>query len=125
MLEQLDGDMCGTYLSETLQLSKVLLLLTCVLTLVKGEVYDTCEEGDVSGRHLLSCEDDAGIDLRLHQFLVLVHVHLGTSHTIPQVFEPLHLSVVDGVLVLIDVYQGVIDTAHIVGKCRKGRTVDG
>ena len=75
--------MSSTNLAHTLQFLEVLLLLTCMLALVEGEIDESAEEGDICSRHLLSSEDDARVYLGLHELLILVHVHLGSTDTIP------------------------------------------
>ena len=59
MLQQLKGDVGCTYLAHAFQFLEVLLLLTCMLTLVEGEIDESAEEGDICSRHLLASEDDA------------------------------------------------------------------
>lgn len=120
MLQQLDGDVSCTYLPESFEFLKVLLLLSSMLALIKCEIDESGEKGDVRSRHLLTSQDDAGINLSLHQPLVFVHVHFSTANTIPQVLQPLYLVLGDGVLVLVDVYQGIANASDIVGECRHG-----
>ena len=87
---------------------------------IKGEIDESAEEGDICSRHLLASEDDARVNLGLHELLILVHVHFGATYTIPKVLEPLNLVLCDGVLVLIDVYQSVANSSDIVGECGHG-----
>ena len=88
-----------------------------MLTLVKSEIDESAEEGDICSRHLLASEDDARVNLGLHELFILVHVHLCATYTVPQVLEPLHLILCDGVFVLVDVYQGIANSSDIVREC--------
>ena len=74
------------------------------------------EESNVSGGHLLTSEDDAGVDARLLTFFVLLHVHAVTTDTVPKTFEELTFVRIYCVLKLVDVDQGIGALCDRVGE---------
>ena len=82
------------------------------------------EQGDVRRGHLLTRENDAGIDRRHLLLLVQFHVHAAAPRAVPKPLEELQDLRVDVVLVLVDVRQGVGRSRHRVVEGRDGGVLD-
>ena len=118
--KQLEREVRKPHVADALTLIEGFLLGIGELSLVEGKVHQTAEQGDIDGGHFLSGKNHPTIHRSNLALLVPIHVHTRTAGTIPQPLQELALVEVDGVLILIDVHQGIGTLRHEVAQCRIG-----
>ncbi len=111
-------------LLDKLQILVVPLLLITERGLAERQEHKAVEQGDVSGRHLLTAHHNPAVHSRGLTPLVIVHVHPRTPSAIPYSLQELPLLKVKVVLIFIKMHHRVADLRHSLGKSRLGRVVD-
>ena len=69
---------------------------------------DTREKGIVTGRSVLTCEDNPGANKSALHLFVAVHVLLRLTAAAPYLFEQFNLAKVDFILILVEMHEIVL-----------------
>ena len=102
----------------------ILLLLVRELASRELQEDESGKESDIRCRHLLTREDDTGVNGSRLLLLVKIHIHASATGAVPQTLQKLNHLRVDIVLVLVNMRQCVSRLRHRVVQSRWRRVLD-
>ena len=102
----------------------ILLLLVRELTSRELQEDESGKESDIRCRHLLTREDDAGINGSRLLLLVKIHIHASATGAVPQTLQELNHLRVDIILVLVNMRKGISRLRHRVVQSRWCRVLN-